>query len=332
MAQTEQLTVDSTAISGVDDRSQEQPRTQEHSLHAGPAAQPRSEAMSEGELQSAYDGSNILFRVLLMHGWGQLLNFGYFDLLSPFSLFSLPVAQRKLVRKSVQLLRLEPEDSVLDVACGRGWSSHYIASSQPVSRVVGVDFLENHVRVCQTLHENLPRLEYRQGDATSLEFADESFNAVVCIEAAFHFDRKKFIAEAARVLKKGGRLVIVDFMWTRRPEPSHLKHPHVGAVRSAWSWNDFDSVDEYRNHALSAGLRVQSMKDWSFRVTAVMHALFHTLAAVGRTGVGRSLLSRVNHELRSVGPSDWRELGELVGAHDYVRKLSRYVAITLVKD
>lgn len=331
MAQPEPLTVESPALGGVPDHVSELLPADSLRSVSSPATL-RAEAMSESKLQSAYDGSNILFRVLLMHGWGPLLNLGYFDLFSPFTFFSLPVAQRRLIRKSVQLLRLQRDETVLDVACGRGWSTNYIASSQPVRRVVGVDFLENHVRVCRTLYGNLPRVEYQQGDATNLRFEDESFDAVVCIEAAFHFDRRKFISEAARVLRKGGRLVIVDFMWKTRPVPHELNHPHADTVRSIWSWNDFDSVDEYRSHAANARFRIKSLYDWSRPVTATMHVLCHVMAAAGRNGIGRSLLSWVNQELRRLGQSDWRELREIVRAHGYVRNRASYMAMTLIKD
>lgn len=286
----------------------------------------------DGRLRSSYDGSNILFRVLLMHGWGPLLNFGYFDWRSFFTLFSLPVAQRNLVRKAIARLQLARDEEALDVACGRGWSTSYIAASHPVRRAVGVDLLEDHVRVSRTLYGNTPRVEYHQGDATRLEFEDASFDALSCIEAAFHFNRRRFLAEAARVLRPGGRAVIVDFMWTERPQPKLLEDPRTAAVRSVWSWEDFDSIEEYRANAHQVGLSVRTIEDWSRPVTASIHALFHLISSAGRNAAGRALLTAFNRQLRSLSHADWHELAELVRAHDHVRRLSRYVAITLVKE
>jgi ubiquinone/menaquinone biosynthesis C-methylase UbiE len=50
-------------------------------------------------------------------------------------------------------------------------------------------------------------------DANALAFSDESFEAVICVEAAFHFDtRETFLRECLRILKKGGTLALTDIL------------------------------------------------------------------------------------------------------------------------
>jgi ubiquinone/menaquinone biosynthesis C-methylase UbiE len=94
-----------------------------------------------------------------------------------------------------------PGQNVLDVCCGTGLVA--IAALERGADVVGVDISEEMVAVA-----NAKRLRagFRAGDAESLPFPDAAFDRVICNFGLYHLaDPDQAIAEAARVLRRGGR-------------------------------------------------------------------------------------------------------------------------------
>ena len=109
-----------------------------------------------------------------------------------------------------ELLELIPEKSgnILDVACGKGATTEYLLEFFRPSDVSGINISHEQLNICR---EKLPQCNFLLMDATQLEFDDRSFDNIICVEAAHHFDtREKFLREARRVLIDGGNLVMAD--------------------------------------------------------------------------------------------------------------------------
>ena len=99
---------------------------------------------------------------------------------------------------------------VLEVGCGRGGGSSYIARYPGPRRMVGIDISRNAIEFCSRIHA-AANLEYRYGDAESLPFADGTFDVVVNVESSFCYGSfDGFVAEVARVLRPGGHLLLAD--------------------------------------------------------------------------------------------------------------------------
>ena len=114
----------------------------------------------------------------------------------------------------LEWLGLSPGKTLLDVACGAGGPALRIAATTGCS-VVGIDIHEQAVTTASSLAAQrglAERVEFRSTDATGpLPFSDASFDAITCIDAINHFsDRPRVIAEWARLLKVGGRLLFTD--------------------------------------------------------------------------------------------------------------------------
>ena len=167
--------------------------------------------------------------------------------------------QRPATIRLAELLGLTGAEHVLDVGSGLGGPSRFLAWRYGV-RVSGVDLTAEFVRVAEMLTRRTGlegRVDYRQGDALDLPFADQSFDAVWSQNAAMNIaDRDRLYREMHRVLKPGGRLALQEVaagpggpphfpvQWAREPEISFLF-----------------SADETRARLEAAGLRVVSWQD-----------------------------------------------------------------------
>jgi ubiquinone/menaquinone biosynthesis C-methylase UbiE len=101
--------------------------------------------------------------------------------------------------------------SVLEVSCGHGGGASWITRAMQPATYTGLDLNPAGIRFCQQRHP-VPGLTFVRGDAQKLPFADNSFDAVINVEASHCYpDFPGFLAEVARVLRAGGHFLYADF-------------------------------------------------------------------------------------------------------------------------
>ena len=78
------------------------------------------------------------------------------------------------------------DKSVLEVSCGHGGGASYLMRSVHPASYTGLDLNTVGIEFCRKRH-NLPGLDFVQGNAERLPFPDQSFDAVINVEAALNY-------------------------------------------------------------------------------------------------------------------------------------------------
>jgi SAM-dependent methyltransferase len=119
------------------------------------------------------------------------------------------------LRRIVGSLPLRPGDRVLDMACGDGVYSAWLAEHVgPDGRVVGVDLSPAYLRVAREHVAASPQhdlIEFRLGDIAGLPFADDEFDLVWCAHSLYSLpDPLAALRELGRVTRPGGSIAILE--------------------------------------------------------------------------------------------------------------------------
>lgn len=174
-------------------------------------------------------------------------NFGYWD--------THANSQREASEALVdQLLGRIPNkgSSILDVACGPGGSTRQLMRSYAPDKITAVNISKAQIAAAR---KRAPRCAFLLMDGTRLDFPEAQFDAVICVEAAFHFKtRDTFLREALRVLKPGGSLVLSDMLFRGFLKP-------LGEFGQVPRANFVPDIASYRARMETAGFEGVNVQD-----------------------------------------------------------------------
>jgi ubiquinone/menaquinone biosynthesis C-methylase UbiE len=140
----------------------------------------------------------------------------------------------------------EPRGPILDVACGNGATTAYLTKHFAPESITAINFSARQIARAVL---RAPGCRFVVMDATALGIGANSFDHLICVEAAFHFQtRDDFLREAVRVLKPGGRLVLADAVLP----PGSQTQPRANYVTGP---------EEYRARCLASGFSDAAVTD-----------------------------------------------------------------------
>lgn len=160
------------------------------------------------------------------------------------------LVQRKAASKLFDLLEVRGDESVLDVACGPGHITRWLAEAT-TGRVVGTDISQGMVNEAGSLY---PDIEFRCLAAEDIDYRDE-FDVVFCNSALQWFsDAPKALRAMFASLKSPGKIGVgcpatYEFApWFGRIVMAAARRPEIGRVFQHWRspWFQLPTVPDYQ--------------------------------------------------------------------------------------
>ena len=211
----------------------------------------------------------------------------------------------------LEAAELRGSERVLDVGCGAGHTA--LCFAPRVAEVVALDLTEAMLEQARGLaaRRGLANLRFERGDAHALPFEDAAFDVVTCRVCAHHFARpERAVREVARVLRPGGRFVLVDSVapddaaqdtflnaieWLR--DPSHVRNH---AVPQWLAWLGAAGLQAAWLHSFRIDL---DFEDWVARIgtpapmVAQLRALLASAVDEVKSGLGVRSGERAGFEI-----------------------------------
>lgn len=218
--------------------------------------------------------------------WGEHVHHGYWSTGKE----TAAEATGELVRLVEAWLEPGPGQRLCDIGCGYGATAADLLARQDVT-ITGLTLSQVQADIARA--RALPRLRILCRDWLDNDLAEGSFDRAYAIESSEHMaDKQRFFAEARRVLRPGGRLVVCAWLEGEGASPWQARYLLAPICREGRLPN-MGSREDYERMAANAGFRQTGYRDISRQVRRTWSiCLARLLPFLLTDGAGRKLLGR----------------------------------------
>ncbi len=175
-------------------------------------------------------------------------------------------AAERLCQRVMEVAEIQHHQRLIDVGCGFGGTIASVNKRFDGMTMTGINIDRRQLQRAAELvtARGGNTIDWITADAADLPVPDSSCDRVLAVECIFHFDRDRFFAEAARVLRSGGRLTISDFVPEQRTAEFMADADFAGGEAIRWTYGNVDmtcTLSRYRQLATACGLKLTTVAD-----------------------------------------------------------------------
>ncbi|MEX0804734.1 MAG: class I SAM-dependent methyltransferase [Candidatus Binatia bacterium] len=204
-----------------------------------------------------YDDLDLFYRTI----WGTHVHHGYWLTGKE----SAEEAVENLTHLIARRAGIDAATCVCDIGCGYGGTAKIFAESYG-ARVIGITVSKKQYELAQLFVAGLANVNFMHCDGLANGLPAAAFDAVVSVESSEHMqDKPAFFAEVSRLLRPGGRFVVVAWLTRDQPglrESKYLLEPICVEGRLP----SMASASEYENMIAGAGFRNIEFEDLTHHV------------------------------------------------------------------
>jgi tocopherol O-methyltransferase len=213
--------------------------------------------------------------------WGDHIHHGYWIRGDE----SKELAQVQLMEHLAELANVQTGSTVLDIGCGFGGSSIYLAKKYKAS-ATGITISPVQVEMARKAAAGAQSdARFLLMDAESLDFS-QPFDLLWSVESISHYhDRRSFFTNAVKFLKPGGVFALTD--WFKKAGLSATQERKFIEPIERGMFIDLETMDDYESHLIASGLQIvqrqdlsrQCAKSWDLALDMIRDKSFWALAA-----------------------------------------------------